>query len=326
MLYQHGPVRRLLRRKAGQFEPEAHVKDVTTFRLYTRVARLGSFSAAARESGLAQSQVSRMIAELEASLGARLLTRTTRAVMPTEAGQEFLARMEPILAAIEDAENSVRETGELRGVLRLAMPSTMAVRVILPRLAGFTESHPALRIDVMLDDRWQDMVREAIDVGIRVGRLPDSSGTARLIGTMHRVVVAAPAYLAQHGTPAVPDELAGHRVVGGPAGAHASSWQFERDGETASVDLQPHVSTNDTAGALAAATAGLGIVSTTSWACRAEIERGVLVQLLPDWRMAEVPVHAYFPMGRATRLAARAFVDYIAGELKTQSLDFIAAT
>ena len=90
------------------------MKDVATFRIFTRVARLGSFSAAAREAGLAQSQVSRMVAELEAGLGARLLARTTRAVVPTEAGLEFLARMEPILAAIEDAENSVRETGELR--------------------------------------------------------------------------------------------------------------------------------------------------------------------------------------------------------------------
>jgi DNA-binding transcriptional LysR family regulator len=299
------------------------VKDVTTFRLYTRVARLGSFSAAARESGLAQSQVSRMIAELEASLGARLLTRTTRAVAPTEAGLEFLARMEPIIAAIEDAENSVRETGELRGVLRLAMPSTMAMRVVMPSLPAFTERHPALHIEVLLDDRWQDMVREAIDVGIRVGRLPDSSGTARLIGKMHRVIVAAPHYLERHGTPHTPDDLVTHRIVGGPAGAHASSWQFERDGETTSIELQPHVSTNDTAGALSAATAGLGIVSTTSWACRAEVERGTLVHVLAAWRMAELPVHAYFPMGRTTRLAARSFVDFIADEIKARSLDFV---
>jgi DNA-binding transcriptional LysR family regulator len=181
------------------------LKDVLTFRLYTRVARLGSFSAAARECGLAQSQVSRMIAELEASLGARLLTRTTRAVVPTEAGLEFLGRMEPILAAIDDAENSVRETGELRGVLRLAMPSTMAMRVVMPRLSAFTERHPLLRLEIMLDDRWQDMIREAVDVGIRVGSLPDSAGTARLIGKMHRVVVASPAYLDLHGTPAIPE-------------------------------------------------------------------------------------------------------------------------
>src|SRR5215469_15871138 len=113
------------------------VKDILTLKVYTRVARLGSFSAAARECGLAQSQVSRMIAELEAGLGARLLSRTTRAVLPTEAGLEFLARMEPVLAAIEDAENSVRETGELRGLVRLAMPATMGMRVIMPRLAAF---------------------------------------------------------------------------------------------------------------------------------------------------------------------------------------------
>ncbi|WP_260854656.1 LysR family transcriptional regulator [Paraburkholderia sp. BCC1884] len=301
-----------------RLEQEERLKDVQTFRLYTRVARLGSFSAAARESGLAQSQVSRMIAELEAGLGARLLTRTTRAVVPTEAGLEFLARMEPILAAIDDAENSVRETGELRGVLRLAMPSTMAIRVIMPRLTAFTELHPLLRLDIMLDDRWQDMVREAVDVGIRVGSLPDSTGTARLIGKMHRVVVASPVYLARYGTPALPEELAAHRVVGGPAGAHVTSWQFERDGLTTSIDLQSHVSTNDTAGALAAAIAGLGIVSTTSWACQSELEVGALVQLLPEWKMAELPVHAYFPMGRTTRMAGRAFVEFIAAELKKE--------
>lgn len=301
------------------------MKDVLTFRLYTRVARLGSFSAAARESGLAQSQVSRVIAELEAGLGARLLTRTTRAVVPTEAGLEFLARMEPILAAIDDAENSVRETGELRGVLRLAMPSTMAARVIMPRLLAFTERHPLLRLDIMLDDRWQDMIREAVDVGIRVGSLPDSAGTARLIGRMHRVVVASPAYLERYGVPALPEDLTTHRVVGGPAGAHVTSWQFERDGQTTSIDLQSHVSTNDTAGALAAAIAGLGIVSTTSWACHSELELGTLVKLLPEWKMAELPVHAYFPMGRTTRLAGRAFVEFIAAELKRAPPDLLAS-
>lgn len=291
------------------------MKDVLAFRLYTRVARLGSFSAAARESGLAQSQVSRIVADLEAGLGARLLTRTTRAVVPTEAGLEFLARMEPILAAIDDAENSVRETGELRGVLRLAMPSTMAIRVILPRLSSFTERHPLLKLDIILDDRWQDMVREAVDVGIRVGNLPDSAGVAKRVGTMHRTVVASPGYLARYGTPATPDDLTSHRIVGGPAGGLPNSWRFEQAGQSITIDLQSHVSTNDTAGALAAAIAGLGVVSTTSWACQSEIETGTLTRLLPEWQMADLPVHAYFPMGRTTRLAARAFVDFISTEL-----------
>ncbi|MET0936784.1 MAG: LysR family transcriptional regulator [Luteibacter sp.] len=291
------------------------MKDVLTFRLYTRVARLGSFSAAARESGLAQSQVSRMVADLEASLGARLLSRTTRAVVPTEAGLEFLARMEPILAAIEDAENSVRETGELRGVLRVGMPSTLAIRVLIPRLSVFTERHPHLQLELLLDDKRQDMVREAVDVGIRVGPLPDSGGTAKLIGTMHRVIVASPAYLARAGTPERPEDIPGHRIVRGPAGAQVTSWQFERDGETVSVEVEPHVATNDTEGALASAMGGLGITSTTSWATRREFEAGTLVRLLPDWTMAALPVHAYFPLGRATRMAARMFVDFVAGQL-----------
>src|SRR6202044_238115 len=99
--------------------------------------------------------------------------------------------------------------------------------------------------DIMLDDRWQDMIREAVDVGIRVGNLPDASGTAKLIGTMQRVVVASPAYLERFGTPSVPEDLAAHRVVGGPAGAHVTSWQFTREGQTESIDLESHVSTND---------------------------------------------------------------------------------
>lgn len=292
------------------------MKDILTFKLYTRVARLGSFSAAARESGLAQSQVSRMVAELESGLGARLLARTTRAVVPTEAGLEFLARMEPILAAIEDAENSVRETGELRGLLRIGMPSTMGIRVVMPRLSAFTERHPRLHIELLLEDARQDMVREAVDVGIRVGPLPDAVGTAKLIGQMHRIVVASPTYLARHGTPLVPGELVTHRIVGGPASAHASSWKFERDGEIRSVEVHPHVSTNDTAGAIAAAAGGLGITSTASWACRLELDNGALIHLLPDWKTAALPVHAYFPMGRATRKAARAFVDFIAKDIE----------
>jgi len=301
------------------------LKDILALRLYTRVARLGSFSAAARESGLAQSQVSRMIAELEASLGARLLSRTTRAVVPTEAGMEFLARMEPILAAVDDAENSVRENGELRGLLRIGMPSTMGIRVVIPRLSAFTERHPMLHLELMLEDQWQDMVKEAVDIGIRVGNLPDLAGTARRIGTMHRVIVASPAYLARHGTPMTPTELERHRIVGGPAGSQASSWQFERDGVASTINLAPQFSTNDTAGALAAAAGGLGIVSTTSWACALELASGTLVHLLAEWKMADLPVHAYFPQGRTTRLAARAFADFLATTLDNEHAESAAA-
>ncbi len=292
------------------------MRDLLALRLYSRVARLGSFSAAAREAGLAQSQVSRIIAELEAGLGTRLLSRTTRAVMMTEAGQTYLARIEPILAALDDADNSVRETGELSGLLRIGMPSTMGMRVVIPRLPAFAQAHPKLQIDLLLDDSWQDMVREAVDVGIRVGNLPEGSGTARLIGRMQRVIVASPAYLARCGRPTDPRQLSDYRIVGGPASSQSSSWRFERAGENVTVDVRAHLSVNDTSGALAAVTSGLGITSTMSWAAHTELSNGVLERLFPAWTTASVPVHAFFPMGRAARIAARVFVDFLKTELE----------
>ena len=288
------------------------MKDIFALRLYTRVARLGSFSAAARECGLSQPQASRIVADLEAGLGARLLSRTTRAVVPTEAGAEFLVRVEAILAALDEAEQGVREGGELRGLLRMSMPTSIGVREIIPRLASFTAKHPQLHIQLMMADRRQDLVRDAVDVAIRVGRLQDSTATAKLLGRIPRVVTAAPDYLARAGVPATPTELANHRIVAGPAAAAPTAWRFERSAETVTVDLQPHFSTDENEGAVAAAAAGLGITSTSAWSCRREIESGALVRLFPEWTMAEIPVHAYFPLGRDTRVAARAMVEHLA--------------
>jgi DNA-binding transcriptional LysR family regulator len=288
------------------------MKDIAALRLFTRVARLASFSAAARESGLSQSQASRIVADLEAELGARLLSRTTRAVVPTEAGGEFLARIEPILAALDQAEHSVREGGELRGLLRMSMPTSFGVRDVIPRLAAFGARHPSLRIELQLQDRAQDLIRDAVDVALRLGRLADSTATARLLATIPRVVVAAPDYLARNGSPAVPEDLAHHRIVGGSAAAVPNAWKFARDGRECALRLEAHFVTNENEGAVAAAAAGFGITSTSFWSCRRELESGALVRLLAGWRMAGIPLHAYFPMGKATRAAGRAAVDHLA--------------
>ncbi|AXQ29591.1 LysR family transcriptional regulator [Solimonas sp. K1W22B-7] len=294
------------------------LKDIFALRLYSRVARLGSFSAAARECGLSQPQVSRIVADLEADLGRRLLTRTTRAVVPTEGGSEFLARIEPILAALDEAEYSIREGGELRGVVRLSMPTSVGVREVIPRLASFTAKHPRLRMHFLLEDRRQDLVRDAVDVAIRLGRQSDSSATARLMTTVPRVIAASPVYLERYGVPETPGDLSAHRIVGGPASAVPSAWTFERDGEKLSVDLQPHFSTNENSGAVAAATAGIGITSTTLWACRRELTDGSLIRLFPEWKTVDIPVYAYFPMGRATRAAGRAVIEYLAADFRRE--------
>jgi DNA-binding transcriptional LysR family regulator len=297
------------------------IKDNFTLRLYTRVARLGSFSAAARECGLSQSQASRIVADLEAELGVRLLSRTTRAVVPTEAGSEFLARVEPILAALEEAEHSVREGGELRGLLRVTTPTSFGIRDLIPRLAAFAARHPNLHLQVLLGDRRQDLIKDAVDVAIRMGRLPDSTATAKLIVTIPRVIVAAPAYLARHGIPVTPEDLLRHRIVGGTAAAVPTAWRFARNGEEHDIKLEPHFSTDENEGAIAAAVAGYGITSTSGWACRRDLVEGSLVRLLTDWILAGIPVYAYFPMGRATRAAARAAVDHLVAELQRESAD-----
>jgi DNA-binding transcriptional LysR family regulator len=295
------------------------MKDIFALKLFTRVARLGSFSAAARECNLSQSQASRIVADLEESLGARLLSRTTRAVVPTEAGCEFLARMEPILDALDEAEQSVREGGELQGILRLGLPSSIALREVIPRLSPFTERYPKLHVQILLDDKRQDLVRDAVDVSIRVGRLSDSSATAKLLATLSRVIVASPAYLERAGTPASPGELVGHRIIGGPATLVPNAWVFERAGKLETVELLPDLSTNDNEATVAAATAGLGITSTTEWACSRELQDGALVRLLTDWKTREIPVHAYFPAGRATRAAARTLIDFLAAEFRREA-------
>src|SRR5882757_5867721 len=144
--------------------------------LFVRVARAGSFSVVARETGYSQPSVSRIVSELEKQVGVSLLTRTTRAVTLTEAGSEYLARAQSILAELEEADHAARGTGELRGILRVAMSSSMAARTVLPRLARFTTPHPALRVEFVLTDERQDLVTDAIDIAVRIGPLADSTG------------------------------------------------------------------------------------------------------------------------------------------------------
>ncbi len=285
-------------------------------RLFARVARTGSFSAAGRELGLSQPSASRIIADLERKVGAALLTRTTRAVTLTEAGGDYLARIEPILAALEEADHAARGTGELRGLLRVGVANSFAARAVIPTLPDFLARHPALRVEFLMNDRRQDLVAEAVDVALRFGVLADSTAVARKIGESRRMVVASPAYLARAGTPAAPADLLGHDVIVGPAGITPDGWSFGRDGKTTSVRVEGRLFFNANEGGTAAAVAGLGIFSTGSWGCRAELAAGTLVQVLPDWSMGLVDVHAVFAAGRAAKPSARAFADHLAEALK----------
>jgi len=284
-------------------------------RLFVRVAHKGSFSAAGRELKIPQPTVSRLIAQLEQEIGAALLTRTTRAVTLTEAGREFLSRIESVLAALDDAEQTARGVGKLRGVLRVGLSSSLAIRGLMPRLQRFMELHPDLRVELLLDDARQDLVTEGVDIGLRFGPLPDSSAVAQRLGAVERVIVASPAYLARAGTPRTPDELAQHSFVAGPGGK-ATSWSFSKDGakHTVRVDGRLAVSQNEVA--TSAAIAGMGIVSMSLGACLKELNEGALVRVLPGWDMGRIELHAVFAAGRAAKPSARAFAAYLSQNLQ----------
>lgn len=290
------------------------MNDVFALKLFTRVARLGSFSSAGRELGIAQPRASRLIAALERDLGTVLLSRTTRAVVLTEAGADYLTRIEPILDALDDANQTVNGTAELRGSIRVGLPTSFAIREIIPRLPGFAAKHPRLRIHLLMEDQRQDLLRQAVDVAFRFGDLPDSVATARLIGANPRLLVAAPAYLARAGMPASPADLARHQTIAGPPALTQDGWTFSRDGQTVIVRIDAAITATNNEGAMAIALAGMGIASTGLWGCRSDLASGALVRVLADWAQPAVPLHAVFPLGRAASRAARALVDHLFGE------------
>ncbi len=287
---------------------------LSALRLFVRVARTGNFSRAAREVGLSQPTASRIIATLEKEIGALLLTRSTRALALTEAGAEYLARVELALAALDEADHAARGTGELRGVLRVATSSSFTVHALIPRLDDFLRRHPKLRLMLLINDQRQALISEGVDVAFRFGALADSNATARRLGSIQRVLVASPAYLRRAGRPKTPADLSSHAMVVGPMGS--DRWTFEKDGRQVSLRLEGRVVVSANESAVAAAVAGLGIAATGIIASRKELANRTLVRVLPDWQMGSVDVHAVFPAGRATKAAARALADHMLGAFR----------
>jgi DNA-binding transcriptional LysR family regulator len=279
-------------------------------RLFIRVARCGSLSVAGRDLGVPQSTVSRTIATLERDIGVSLLVRTTRAVTLTDTGADFLARIELILADLDEAEQAARHSDELRGTLRIGIGTSLAGRIVIPHLKPFLDRHPALRVDLLLDDQRQDLVKEGVDVAFRFGALTDSTATARKLVTWPRALVAAPSYLSTAPALDVPADLAAHAIIIGPRGV--GDWTFRKGGTAASVRLEGRLRITDLQGAYLAAVEGMGIVLTTLSAFRRELASGALVHVLPEWDLGSVDVHAVFTSGRAAKPSARAIVAYLA--------------
>ncbi|MGJ4940765.1 LysR family transcriptional regulator [Bradyrhizobium sp. HKCCYLS1011] len=277
---------------------------------FVRVVETGSFSGAAKQLGVGQPAVSKIIAQLEARLQVRLLLRSTHGLTPTEAGLRFYERARLAIQEADEAELQARGAGRgLSGRLRVSAATTFARLMIVPRLPDFLARHPELEIDVVLDDRVIDLVSEGIDLGLRMGELSDTSAVARRIASGGRSVVATPAYLARAGTPMVPADLAAHEAV--MYSQLGNAWTFRRDGTEASVVVRGRLSVSAAEGIRAAVLADMGLAVASDWMFGPELASGAVRRVLADWSLPRLDLWAVFPTGRLASAKARAFAEFV---------------
>ncbi|OYU76685.1 MAG: transcriptional regulator [Alphaproteobacteria bacterium PA3] len=283
---------------------------------FVRVVETGSFSAAARDLGLGQPAVSKIVAALETSLGVRLLIRTTRGLTPTEAGANYAERARRVLDDVEDADADARGSNKrLSGRLRFAAPVTFARLHIVPFLGKFMAAHPAIILDAILDDRSVDLIGEGVDIALRLGDQSDSSLVARKLGSSRRRVFAAPSYLARKGVPESPSSLLAHDVVIYSTSADAEAWRFKQGGSELSINVPKKLSVSAAEGVRAAVIAGIGLAVGSDWMFAPEIASGEVVSVLNDWHMTDTSLWAVFPTGRVQSAKARAFAEFVSQQV-----------
>jgi DNA-binding transcriptional LysR family regulator len=286
--------------------------DLDDLALFVRVARLGSISAAGRDLGASPAAASARLAAFEKRLGARLVHRTTRAATLTLDGLAFLPHAEQVLEAARSARAALGRDGDLpRGTLRAALPASFARMHILPALPDFAALYPDLALDLRLSDVVADLVEGAFDVAVRNAELADSNVVARKLAPDHRLLVAAPSYLAERGVPAVADDLRRHAclVVGGH-----DRWAMQgRDGAPTTIAVTAALRVDDGGAVRDAAVAGLGVALMSTWCAGDALRAGSLVPVLA--RHPLVSRHALWAIYPSARLLApkvRAFIDWLA--------------
>lgn len=288
---------------------------LTAMQTYVRVVERGSFSAAARDLRLGQPSVSRLVAQLEAAVGTRLLARSTRRVRVTEAGQAYYEAAVRALEAVDAAEGVARGLDQLSGRLRVCAPVTFARLHVVPRLRSFLEAHPDLSLDLVMDDRSIDLLREGIDVALRLGPQRDSALHARKLATVSRRLVAAPRYLEAHGRPRRPADVEAHAAVV-YAQAEQEAWTFTRQGRRHTVRPPTRLTFSAAEGVREAVIAGLGLTVASEWMFAPELAQGLVVPLLQEHQLGTVDCWAVFPAGRLPTARSKAFSDFVAGLLR----------
>jgi DNA-binding transcriptional LysR family regulator len=280
--------------------------------IFVRVVDTGSFSAVARNQRIGQPAVSKAVVQLEEWLGVSLLMRSTRSVVPTEAGRIFYERAKRTIEEADEAVVAARGSASgLSGKLRVSTSVCFGRLHVIPNLSAFLAEHPDLDIELVLDDRNVDLVNEGIDVALRMGAMPDSNMTARRIAEGRHIVVAAPAYLQRHGTPMSPGELISHQAVIYTRGGGGESWTFRKATAEVSVVLQGRLKVTAAEGMREAVSCEMGFAVASEWNFSPELRAGKVVAILEDWALPTTNLAAVYPTGRLASTKARAFVSFV---------------
>jgi DNA-binding transcriptional LysR family regulator len=264
-------------------------------RTFVRVVEAGSLSGAARSLRLSLAAISRQVASLESELDARLLVRTTRSLHLTDEGRRFHEHATRLVRDADAARASVRPEGAVGGNVVVSASVTLGVLRIVPALPKLYATHPAVPLDLRLEDRAADLVGEGVDIAVRAGLgLPDTTSlVAQLLATFQRTLVASPAYLRRHGTPRTVASLASHAAILG-AGSGTGRWQLTEDGELRTVTVMPRLRVGTLLAVQAAARAGLGIAILPDFVVGSDLKSRTLRAVLPSATLAPVTAHALY--------------------------------
>jgi DNA-binding transcriptional LysR family regulator len=285
--------------------------------VFLRVAETESFSRSARDLGLSQPAVSRIVASLEKRLDASLVARSTRRVTLTRAGASFADYARDALFALEQGRSCLETLHGLYGSLRIAMPATFGARVVVPILGPFLDAHPQLRVDLKMSDQACDLLAESIDIALRIGMPTHASFPVRELASAPRMLVASPGFFRTHKAPSTLGDLSTMPCITGPSDSHESVWKLTGpDDRLHAVPVGSRLHATSVEGIVACAVAGYGIAPVSRWAAQSELAAGKLVMCLEPYRLSPVHVHAVFPSGRRTSANARAFADFMAEQLR----------
>lgn len=271
--------------------------DLNELLVFARVVQAQSFSEAARRLAMPKSSVSKKVSDLEARLGTRLLHRTTRRLSLTDAGRIFFERSARIVADIEEAENAVAELqANPRGLLRVTAPLSFGMLGVA--VARFLRAYPHVQVELVCTDRIVDLVGDGFDMAIRAGALHDSSLIAKRLGTLKRVLVAAPAYVRGRGKLRAPEQLLDHDCITFAGGALPNLWTLQAGDQRKNITVQPRLVVNDFELILEAARAGAGIAWVPDFRAAEDLRDKRLVNVLPAWCSTDIPIHALYPSAR----------------------------